>query len=493
MKKIILIKPENIFKFNNYAPLSLISVGTSLHKAGFEVQILNCSREKKILEQIARETEKAFFVGVTLLTSECSGAFNIMRWIRSCAKVPIVAGGWHCTLFPSQMAESDLVDYVVTGEGEEAILTVCDDIREHAGNRGKVFSGKHIDLDNLPMPQYDLDAGIEEFITGSLTDRFVAFLPRPPRWLPYESSRGCPSQCAFCINTVTENNKYRKKNARKVIDEVTYLVKRYGINHVKFVDDNFFVDINRSRSIAEGMIKANVNITWDAECRCDYFNDTMINDDALRLFKRAGLVQFTLGIESGSQRTLDIMKKHITVEQAKNAVAKCDAYQIVARSSFMIEVPGETYDDIKKTVSFVNYFRKYTYFACGVNTFRPYPKCELSEGLLRKGILSEPRSFEEWSQKRNMELYTSAEYKRPWQVCPSYSDNAAYFLNIESGPRLAQHQISGHIQRWINNLFIYFARVRNKFEFYSFPLDKHLFKVFFNRFYNAQEKSKKVL
>ena len=74
------------------------------------------------------------------------------------------------------------------------------------------------------------------------------------RWLPYESSRGCPSHRTFCINVVTDNRRYRKKSAGKVISEIEYIVKKYNLTHLKIIDDNFFVDIRRVREICEGII-----------------------------------------------------------------------------------------------------------------------------------------------------------------------------------------------------------------------------------------------
>ena len=170
---------------------------------------------------------------------------------------------------------------------------------------------------------------------------------------------------------------------------------------------------------------------------------------------------------------------------------KCDEHKIVARSSFMVEVPGETLHDIRETIKLINYLRKYKYFSCGVTAFRPYPKCELTEGLLQKGFLVEPKSFEEWGIKQNMELYTSCEHKKPWQIHPSYSESAAYFLNIESETRLGQHQIKNRIVKIINAIFIRIAKIRNRLGLYGFALDKYLYKIFLANFYRQQQKSER--
>jgi radical SAM superfamily enzyme YgiQ (UPF0313 family) len=337
-------------------------LGSQLKKAGYEVKIIGCALEKTPFKVIEREIKGALFAGISLLTSEAPDAYSIVEFIKGNSNVPIVAGGAHCTLFPEQMAMCEYIDYVVAGEGEEHILQIAEMIKNSKESGGKIFHKQLLDIEMLPMPDYSLVDDIEQFIGSYLTDKLAEYARKPMRWLPYESSRGCPSKCTFCINVVTDNRHYRKKSASKVLSEIEYIVNKYQLTHLKIIDDNFFVDVNRVKAICEGILHKGINITWDGECRCDYFNDRMLNDETLKLLKRSGLVQLTLGIESGSSHTLEIMKKEITTAQAEFAVKKCDEFGIIARSSFMIDVPGETLSDIKQTIRFVNKLKKFPSF-----------------------------------------------------------------------------------------------------------------------------------
>ena len=485
--KILLIRPQNVYNYNNYPPLNLISIGSRLKTAGYDVRIINCALEKDPLKIIENELNGSLFAGITLLTSEVPDAYNLMKFIKENSDVPVVAGGWHCTLFPEQMANCEYVDYVVAGEGEEHVADIAEMLKNGKRRDSKIYHKKNLNFDSLPLTSYDLDNHIERFISNYLTDKLSQYVSQPMRWLPYESSRGCPSHCTFCINVVTNNTRYRKKSAEKVISEIEHIVEKYNITHLKIIDDNFFVDIKRVREICEGMIKRNLNITWDGECRCDYFNDTFLNDETLKLCKSSGLIQLTLGIESGSPHALKLMKKGITPEQAEFAVRKCNEHKIIARSSFILEIPGEAIDDINQTVSFVNRLRKYPYFTCGVGTFRPYPKCELTEKLLKEGYLTEPSNFEEWTDRNIINMYTSAEYIRPWQVNGKYSESAAYYLNMESAVRLGNHQIDRKIDRIKNMVFIFIAKLRNRLMFYRVALDKKLYKKFLTNFYKRRQ------
>lgn len=483
---ILLIRPENVYNYNNYPPLNLIAVGSALKAAGFDIKIINCAFEKDPLKEIVNSLSDVLFAGVSLLTSEAPDAYRILQTIRERSTVPVVVGGWHCTLFPEQMAGCEYVDYVVSGEGEEHIITIANALKNGEKPENKIFKKKILDLDTVPVPDYSLDENIERFISSYLTDKLSEVAKQPMRWLPYESSRGCPSQCTFCINTVTENTLYRKKSAEKVIDEIEHIVNKYRLTHLKIIDDNFFVDINRVRKICEGILKRNLNITWDGECRCDYFNERMLNDETLRLLRKSGLIQLTLGIESGSVHTLRVMKKGIVPEQAEFAVKKCDEHGIIARSSFILEIPGESLLDIKETIRLINKLRRYPYFTCGVGTFRPYPRCELTGRLIQESYLKEPQRFIEWTDKSVIDMYTSAEYIRPWQVNGRYSEAASFYLNMESSVRLGNHQIDNRWDRFINSSFNLMGKVRNKFMFYGLPIDKNLYKKFLVNFYKKR-------
>lgn len=485
--KILLIRPENVYNYNNYPPLNLISIGTELKHSGYDVKIINCSLEKNSLKEICKYLDDVLFVGLTLLTAEAPDAYRIVKYIKENTKVPVVVGGWHCTLFPEQMADCEYIDYVIAGEGERHVLNIADNIKNRDKVTSKIIQKEILDIETLQLPDYSIDENIDNYIKNYLTDKFVEYVKPPMRWLPYESSRGCPSRCSFCINVVTGNRLYRKKSAEKVVYEIEHIVKKYNLTHLKIIDDNFFVDIKRVRDIAQGIIDRGLNITWDGECRCDYFNDKMLNDETLQLCKESGLVQLTLGVESGSINTLKLMKKGITPEQGEFAVKRCNDYKIVARSSFMCEVPGETLGDIKKTIAFINHLRKYPYFTGGLGTFRPYPKCELTEGLLNKGYFKEPASFEEWTDRDVIDMYTAAEYKRPWQVDSEYSESASYYLSMAVSLRVAKHQIDLIKDKIINNIFIAIAQIRCRLMFFSFPFEKKLYHRFITSFYRRRQ------
>ena len=493
-KNVVLVRPRNTYNFYNYIPLGLICIGSALEESGYNVTILDAGRDSDFSSKLENEVPNSLFVGIGFMTSEIPHTIEVLTRVREISpNTPTVVGGWHASLFPEQMAESDLVDWVVVQEGENPIVKIADAIA--SGRKvlsdGKILPREIHKMDDLPFPNYKISQIYEDYITSYLTDTLSSYVEHPIRWLPYDSSRGCPHQCTFCIDVVTDNSRYRKKSAGKVIEEIDKLVRDYNLTHLKIIDDNFFVDIKRVRSILNGIVEKGLNdrITIDAECRTDYFNKGHVNDETLALMKKARVIQLTLGIESGSNNTLRLMKKGATVEQAEHAVRQCDKYQIIARSSFILESPGESKEDIEETVMFVNRMRTYPYFSAGVGTFRPYPKCEMTESIIKDGYLKEPTSFLEWANPANIQMYTSSEMQRPWQVAPEFSERASHYLNMESETRIGLHQLDNEQGRDMLKVLIEIAKVRNRNMDYSDGIDLEIYKKFTSEHYQKQSRA----
>ncbi|MHC4139626.1 MAG: B12-binding domain-containing radical SAM protein, partial [Planctomycetota bacterium] len=269
--KVVLIQPKNTLALNIYPPLNLILIGTSLQQKGYQVKIITCPTAENYMDQILRECKDSLFAGISVLTPEVPNAIKIAEQVKQNHNVPIVWGGWHSTLFPDQMAKSPLVDKVIVDEGDISILQIADELSNNgykgSGNNKIVENTQKIDMEQLPCPDYKLIPQIESYINSALADKFLEYDKRKVRWLPYQSSRGCPGKCRFCINVVTDNRKYRHKSAEKVVQEIETIVRSHNVNHLKIVDDNLFVNVEWLKKISRLLIDKSLGITWDAECR----------------------------------------------------------------------------------------------------------------------------------------------------------------------------------------------------------------------------------
>lgn len=480
---ILLVRPANIYAMRNYPPLAYMQLGSALEAAGFRPILLDSDGSPAFKDRLVDMARDALLVGLGAWTSEIADAIAIARAMKQgpAAAVPVVWGGWHPTLFPEQMEASPLVDYCITGDGDVAIVELAQALAAGAQPAGKMLRTPFPRLDDLPPTNYDLAPELERFITSPLGDKFQQYYGKPMRWLPYQTSRGCPYSCAFCINPTTGNRKYRAKDPLRSAREMAELVERHRLTHVKIIDDNLFVQRERVWTLLREMERLGVPYTWDAECRLDYIREDFVSDEMFRLMKKVGLVQLTFGIESGSLSTLRRMKKGLKVgpEYALRGVDACRRHDIAVRGSFILDIPGDTPDDIFETVKLIRSLRAYAKFACGVHTYRPYPKSPLCEDLLEKGLFYQPDSLEAWADEKSVRQYTDTAAKRTWQANFTLSSRVSFYESLESEFWLKPHQLSGH--PWlarVNALFTRAARWRNRRQCYSLPWEKTVYPAF---------------
>jgi radical SAM superfamily enzyme YgiQ (UPF0313 family) len=488
--KILLIRPRNLLSLNNYPPLALILLGSALERAGFDVEIFVASNHDDYLSVIEnRINDDMLFVGLTVLTTEVSNAITISERVKKISDVPVVWGGWHATLFPEQIVKSDIVDYVVVNEGDELIVQLANLLRRGEKPEQHILSAaEHIKMDDLPFPDYSLVNDIDKFISRPLVDKFQESLEYPLRWLPYQSSRGCPGQCTFCINVVTNNQRYRTKSAKKVVDELELLIRKYDINHFKILDDNFFVVRKRVEEFCKLVIERGLKFTWDGECRVDYFRPGMVDGYLLNLLRKTSLVQLVLGVESASKKTLEYLRKGTTVDNARTAVKELNRFGIISDCAFIVGLPGETREDIMKTSDFINEQRQYDTFVCGVQTYRPYPKSKIAEQLIKEDKLKVPQNVYEWADENIVSMYTYVDAYRPWIQDYDFAMNISYYQSLASSVWLFDHQLESFVCKLINRFFKQIAIFRTRNCFFKFPFDKRFYSAFRTWVYKSIER-----
>jgi anaerobic magnesium-protoporphyrin IX monomethyl ester cyclase len=130
-KKIVLVKPENIYGYAAYPPLELLAIGTVLSENGYNVEIINAATQKNYKELLLEKCKNALAVGITSYTSEIKNAIEIVDIIKENFSVPVIWGGWHATLFPVQTCDDKNVDFVITNEGDYSLLRL---VRYLGGN-----------------------------------------------------------------------------------------------------------------------------------------------------------------------------------------------------------------------------------------------------------------------------------------------------------------------------------------------------------------------
>src|SRR3989339_110121 len=351
--------------------------------------------------------------------------------------VVVISGGVHPTVKPVETLESKNIDIIVRGEGE---ITVCKLLKAlekgKNGDYGKVKGigyktvGKIIltpvrtpiaDLNNLPLPARHL-VDMEGYFSA-LGERSGArdMYTYSRRTVSIMTSRGCPFGCNFCSIHLTMGRRFRARTPENIIAELKEVIAGYGVKHINFEDDNITFDRKRAEELFDLMIKNKFDITWSAPngIRADTLDEKLIIK-----MKASGCKRVFVAPESGVQKVVDeIIGKKLDLKKIEEAVVLLKKHDIIVDGSFVIGFPGETIDDIKKTVKFALKLKKLGMSAAGFHIATPYYGTKLyteaeKTGCLRKdlqnGMFSTTEALletPEWSLKKIKELRAWADLR----------------------------------------------------------------------------------
>ncbi|GFK93827.1 2-hydroxyethylphosphonate methyltransferase [Fundidesulfovibrio magnetotacticus] len=371
--------------------LGVAYIASYLRAHGHEPAVYDGIAQPRPLEEVARSMHGYDVVGLTALSSYATRCIELMQAARrEGVRAPIVAGGPHVTAMPGHLLGFG-ADFEVTGEGEITMLELV----EHLARSGKDPSGikglAYLDdgkvrhtgrrplvdpLDLLPLPARDL-----------LPMHLYSTSPARSRNYPSHSmftSRGCPGICSFCDHR-TFGSRVRHFSLERIVEEFFLLRDRYGARDVSVWDDNFTSDKELLFNVCESLNRGGFGLTWNVESRIN-----LVDREILRTLKGAGCSFIAYGIESGSQRMLDHMKKGITKEEIREKVRITQEVGIPIRGYFMVGLPGETEEDIRQTIAFA---QELDIDIATFTMFLPLPGTLDYKRALRTGSFQDPEYF----------------------------------------------------------------------------------------------------
>jgi radical SAM superfamily enzyme YgiQ (UPF0313 family) len=291
---------------------------------------------------------------------------------QQCPGCRVVLGGPHASIYgPLTLRSHAQLDYVLRGEGEASLPqlaaaiqngTALDAVPGLTFRRGSDIVESLIPpcvnhLDSLPFPARRL-LDVRRY-TSVLSHR------RPVTTMI--SSRGCPYACSFCYRP-SYDRRYRARSASNVVDEMA-ACRRMGIEEVFFYDDTFNLDRERVLAICGEIRRRDLDMPWDARVRLD-----RLDPDLLLEMRRAGCCRLHLGVESGSQRHLQQVRKHIDLGDVQQVFTAARRAGIETLAYFMLGFPGETAAEIGQSIDWaVRLNADYTQFAILI----PFPDTPL--------------------------------------------------------------------------------------------------------------------
>jgi len=396
------------FPYHAWTPLAILSLGSYLEQHGIEVEYFDerIHKKERFKELVNR---KPLMVGLSTMT--CFQIKNTLRFAKLARSIdpdiPLVWGGTHPSMMAEQTLESDLVDFVVKGEGEQTLLELVKSLQTDERNFSiidglgwkdgvKITLNKDrdfLDINDLPFP-YD----------GKGQEILLEYIRRSGDTLEnigYESSRGCPHKCGFCYNVYFHKNVCRVKTVEKVRSELQKL-KALGVNKMTFYDDTFLAGKKEMMQNILPLLKEK-DFKWIANVRINTFNDEL-----LRQFKESGCVYLFFGVESPDDDVLKYIRKGQNRRMIDEGIATVSKGDIPTLYSLIIGLPGETEEQMNRTLDFADEIRRrHPGAEVPIQPYVPLPGTLLYQEALKFGFKA-PTHLEGWKN------FTNDEVRNPW-------------------------------------------------------------------------------
>jgi len=345
------------------------------------------NRTKVLLEEILEEIRKLRpdIVGLSAVTPSILKTARLASRIKDTyPSIPIVIGGPHpSALKLGIFKDFPRVDIGVIGEGEHTFLEIVEDraLEDIKGICYKVGKNEYRindprplnkSLDHIPLSNLDLVDFNENRFVGA---KPVAALPS----MYVMASRGCPYRCIFCNKSVW-GNIVRFRKPQRIIEEIKWLHERYGVKEIFFQDDTFNLNREWACEILSLIVDNGLNhIAFKTPFRA---NETLVDEELLKLMKDAGFWLVFYGIESGNQAMLDRMKKDLTINEIKRAIKLTHKVGLKTNASFMVGLPGENERTIIDTMNLIAELKPNFK---GVPFATPLPDTEFERIAMKKG------------------------------------------------------------------------------------------------------------
>ena len=360
--RVLLTTPLGIEKTELYRvlgikapPLGLAWIAAVLEKEGIDVKVIDAPTIGLSEQEFMRIVDmwSPDIVGITSLTPTIYLAYRTAEITKTVdPNIKVIIGGPHATcMWFDVLNECPYIDYVVVGEGEYTALELVKALERNGDvssvkgiafrnkNGNPVFTGVRPlikDLNKLPLPARHLLP----------MDKYTLF-GKPIRIAHIMASRGCPYGCAFCSTSYFFGRKVRFRSPELVAEEVEECVHKYRAKIIVFTDDEFTINHKWLLKFINELRERKLDIKWSCGSRVD-----TVNKDILRKMISSGCTGIYYGVESGSQEILNKIGKRITLKQAEDAIRSSKELGIMTVATFMLGLPWETIDDMKKTVNF---------------------------------------------------------------------------------------------------------------------------------------------
>lgn len=373
-------------------PIGLGYLATNLHRAGVNVEIIDAEYEKISLEVLIEKilNTSPTLVGLSIPSPLVGRAKIVIDGLKKRnPDITIVVGGIHPSIVREQiLRDIPNIDAAFVGESEESLLSFVKG-NDMASIKGLIFwndSGNVtytgepdvVDINSLPFPDrkffpndpWHSDRAIESYLC---------------------SSRGCPFKCTYCSAGTIQGKKIRNRSIDNIITEINYLIHEHRVNYLHFIDDNFIMSREKAYSFCNKLNSLKKDLSWRFLARTNVLSK--FNRSDFQMLASSGCDLLSMGVESGSLRVLELIRKEIKLDDVKAVIEKAHYAGIRVKGFFIMGFPFETPEDIKLTKKFI---LDTDFDDVNISFLRVFPGTELYTQLLEKDF--DERQLNEYLQ-----------------------------------------------------------------------------------------------
>ena len=365
MAKIVFVNPTHECRITAEVNGTLL-LGTKLLQADFDVEVLRfCDIDNfgqdysafihEYVQQILIRKPDA--VSFYCMWTTFHIMLRLARELKAvCPGIITVMGGPPASAAARPIMDAmDYIDYICSGEGENTVVPFFDALLRQNGKGLEQVPGLYyrrngqVNFNDILIPLCDLNTlpQWDDRLYQTVQDNESAAVRSSNHYyMNVEAGRGCPFRCTFCTSSRFWRRSYRLKTPERIVEDITYYNKKFGIRSFAFCHDAFTTNRKLVMAVCDEIQRSGLDITWGCTSRVD-----CIDEELILKMKQSGMDQIELGIETGSPRMQKLVKKNLNLDNAAHMVDFMVKNDILVNLFFIYGFPEETTDDLQMTLN----------------------------------------------------------------------------------------------------------------------------------------------
>ena len=383
-----------------FPPLGIQTLAPVLRQHGHRVWMFDTCHPQMKAEHIAQAlaVDKPDVIALSFLsTTTYPEVKNLARSVKTVApEIPVIVGGPFASLNADRiLKDCPDIDSAGVGEGEELLPDYLTHLDDPGSVAGLVWRDGDKVVVNTPRP---LPRDLDQFPYPDRTTLPIDYIESLPLDVPavlsldkfctVQTSRGCPYSCIYCDIPSLGHGRWRSRSPEHVLGELQEL-SAAGYRSIYLTDDHFLINRERISAICRGIIERQLKFRWGCEGRAD-----AVGLELLPLLRQANCAFLAFGVEAGTQKVLDRLKKKQTLAQVEHAVREAKRQGIErVHGFFVVGCPDETEQDIAESFRFAARLELDTF---GFNRLCAYRGTPLWQEYVARGIVDDERDWHKW-------------------------------------------------------------------------------------------------